>query len=50
MKILIADDDALSRKLMESMLERIGYEVVVAENGRDALEKLLKPNGPRPLL
>lgn len=47
MKILIADDDAVSRKIMERMLQQIGYEVEVAANGRQALEKLLVPDGPR---
>ena len=47
MKILIADDDAISLKIMERLLRQIGYEVVVAVNGRDAMEKLLDPEGPR---
>lgn len=47
MKILIADDDAVSRKIMERMLQQIGYEVVVAVNGQDAVEKLLASDGPR---
>jgi len=46
-KILIAEDDEISRKMMGMMLRKIGYEVVAAENGRDALEKLLNPDGPR---
>jgi two-component system, cell cycle response regulator len=32
---------------MEKLLRQIGYEVVVAVNGRDAMEKLLDRNGPR---
>ena len=47
MKILIADDDAVSRKIMERMLQQIGYEVAVAANGTDAVEKLLADDGPR---
>jgi two-component system, cell cycle response regulator len=46
-KILVADDDAVSRMIMERMLRQIGYEVTAAENGRDAVEKLLKNDGPR---
>jgi two-component system, cell cycle response regulator len=46
-KILIADDDAVSRMIMERMLRQIGYEVTPAENGRDAMEKLLENDGPR---
>src|SRR5580658_7757430 len=33
-KILIADDDRISRRLLEKTLEREGYEVVAAGNGR----------------
>ena len=47
MNILIADDDAVSRRIMERMLLQIGYEVVQAENGSAAVEKLLAKNGPR---
>ena len=47
MKILIADDDAVSRRLLENMLERAGYEVLAAENGRKAAEHLLSRDGPR---
>jgi len=46
-KILIADDDAISRRMVGLMLQRMGYEVVAAANGREALEKLLEPDGPR---
>ncbi len=47
MKILIADDEALSRRLLEKTLERAGYDVVAVENGKLALEELSKPGGPR---
>ena len=47
MKILIADDDALSRRLLEKTLERAGYEVITVENGKQALEQLYKLEGPR---
>jgi diguanylate cyclase (GGDEF)-like protein len=47
MKILVADDDLLSRRLMERMLERNGYEVITAENGREAAEILSGDNSPR---
>src|SRR5580698_10282040 len=46
-KILVADDDALTRRLLEKTLEQAGYEVVVAENGRKALECLSSTEGPR---
>jgi len=47
MKILIADDDALSRRLLEKTLMRAGYEVIPVPNGRHAVEHLSKPDAPR---
>ena len=47
MKILVADDDSVSRCLMERILHRVGYEVVLAEDGHQALDSLSKPDGPR---
>ena len=47
MKILIADDDALSRRLLDKTLSRAGYQVTSVENGRLAVEKLHQLNGPR---
>jgi two-component system, cell cycle response regulator len=47
MKILIADDDSVSRRLMERMLQHSGYEVITAEDGRQAALELSKPGGPR---
>jgi two-component system cell cycle response regulator len=46
-KILIADDDALSRRLLEKTLERAGYEVTPVANGREAVERLSEPDAPR---
>jgi two-component system, cell cycle response regulator len=39
-QVLIADDDPVSRKLLEKSLARAGYVVSSAENGREALELL----------
>jgi two-component system cell cycle response regulator len=47
MKILVADDDAVSRCLMERVLQRVGYDVVLAEDGREALKSLTNADGPR---
>lgn len=47
MRIMVADDDAVSRRMMQRLLEREGYEVVVAENGREAAEELTAENCPR---
>ena len=47
MKILVADDEAISRRLLETTLTRAGYEVSAVENGRLAVETLKQPEGPR---
>ena len=47
MKILIADDDAVSRRLTQRTLERAGYEVLAVEDGLSAVEFLSNPDGPR---
>src|SRR2546428_13086733 len=47
MKILIADDEGMSRQLLQKTLERAGYEVIAGENGRLAADQLCKPEGPR---
>jgi CheY-like chemotaxis protein len=47
MKILIADDDPLSRHLLEKTLLRAGYDVVAVQNGMAAAEQLCKEDGPR---
>jgi CheY-like chemotaxis protein len=49
-KILIADDDAVSRRLLERTLLRAGYEVVAVVNGRQAVENLTGPDMPRLVL
>ena len=38
--ILIADDDLAVRTILRAVLQREGYEVVEAANGREALEAL----------
>lgn len=47
MRILIADDDALSRRLLEKTLQRSGYQVTAVENGRQAAEQLVRLDSPR---
>jgi two-component system, cell cycle response regulator len=47
MKILVAEDDAMSRRLLQKTLERAGYEVQAVENGRLAQEQLCRADGPR---
>lgn len=46
MKILIAEDDAVSRKVLESTLLRWGYELVVTHNGEEAWQALNSPDAP----
>ena len=47
MKILVADDNPVSRRMMQGMLERCGYEVLVARDGITASQELSKIDGPR---
>ena len=44
--VLIADDSATSRKAIAAVLEPLGYRVLLADDGRDAWEKIqtLKPD------
>lgn len=46
MKILIAEDDVISRRVLEATLKKWGYEVIVAENGVDALAVLQSVDPP----
>jgi len=36
MKILVADDDPLTRRLLQETLEHAGYEVIAVADGRAA--------------
>ena len=47
MKILVAEDDAVSRRLLETMLFRAGYDVVTAADGSTAADLLTVEDGPR---
>jgi diguanylate cyclase (GGDEF)-like protein len=46
MKVLIADDNQMSRVLLRSSVERWGYEVVLAANGLEAWDILAQPDAP----
>ena len=46
MRILIAEDDLVSRTVLVSVLEKDGHEVTVTENGTDAWEVLRQPGAP----
>ncbi|TDL16755.1 hypothetical protein BD410DRAFT_901857 [Rickenella mellea] len=42
LKVLVVDDDPLTRKLMTRMLSRLGCIVEVAENGKIALDMIMR--------
>jgi two-component system, cell cycle response regulator len=46
-RILVADDDPVSLRLMEHMLQNSGYNVITVDNGREAARVLSKADGPR---
>ncbi len=47
MRILIAEDDLISRNILQAVLLKFGHEVVAVSDGRQALEALGKPEAPR---
>jgi two-component system cell cycle response regulator len=47
MKVLIADDDPVSRRRLEGALVRLGHEVVAVADGLEAMAALLSPDGAR---
>jgi two-component system cell cycle response regulator len=47
MKILIADDEPVSQRLLEGTLEKLGHEVLAVEDGTQAVTALMAPDGPR---
>ena len=47
MKILIAEDDPVSRRLLEATLGKWGYEVISTSNGTEAWEVLAAPQAPK---
>ena len=46
--ILVVDDDADIRDALSSLLEELGYETLCAANGREALERLRRPDAKPP--
>ena len=47
MHVLIADDDSVSRRLLQSYLQKWGYEVTAAKDGAEAWG-LLRRGGVSP--
>lgn len=46
-RVLIAEDDPVSRRVLEVMLAKWGYQVKATENGADALSFLQSADSPR---
>ena len=40
MKALVVDDASVARKMVGRMMTELGFEVIAAEHGQDALDKL----------
>jgi CheY-like chemotaxis protein len=49
MKILVVDDDALAGEMTAAVLEGLGHEYVLAENGVEAMDRL-SADGPFDLI
>jgi two-component system cell cycle response regulator len=47
MKVLVADDDRLSRRILEATLKPWGYDVITVADGQTAWETLQSPDSPR---
>jgi two-component system cell cycle response regulator len=47
MRVLIADDEPVARRLLRAQLEKAGHDVVAAEDGAQALAALTGPDAPR---
>ncbi len=47
MKVLIAEDNEVSRHILENMLTKWGYEVTPTSNGDEAWEILQREDGPK---
>ena len=45
-RILLVEDDPYQRKAEEALLRLRGYDVVIAVDGEEALERLTKPERP----
>lgn len=50
MTILVAEDDSVIRHLIRAILEKAGYQLLIAANGRHALEISSAHDGPIHLL
>ncbi|HXD97414.1 MAG TPA: response regulator transcription factor [Candidatus Acidoferrum sp.] len=48
MRLVVADDDPVTRRLLEGVLSKLGFQVVLAKDGTEALE-FLTGDDPPPL-
>jgi len=47
MRVLIAEDEAVCRRMLEGLLVRWGYRVALATNGKEAMDVLQEADSPR---
>ena len=47
MRILIADDEMATRRLVEAILTKVEHEIVVAKDGNEAWKILQRPDAPK---
>jgi DNA-binding response OmpR family regulator len=45
-KVLVADDDVVSRTILDKILRRLGYDPVLTANGREAMAQILREEIP----
>jgi two-component system, cell cycle response regulator len=48
--VLVAEDDAVFRRVLEKQLQKWGYEAIVVQNGTEAWEVIQQPNPPELLI
>lgn len=46
-RILVADDDFVSLRILQKALQNWGHDVTVAQDGKEAWEILIRPGAPR---
>ncbi len=46
MKVLVADDDLVSRIILDKVLRRLGYDPVLTANGREAMARIEREEIP----
>lgn len=46
MRVLIAEDDEISRTLLETVLSKLGFDVVASSNGKEAVQALKQEGAP----